>query len=108
MTPDSERRNSTAMYNPMMISELKAMYPSFDWSLYFDGVFTHNNVTVGDDERIIVVQPDFFEATETLNTDPRVVGRKVGRRRRIYLVFLTSHNYFSKLFRLQRMDVFCW
>ena len=107
MTPDSERRNSTAMYNPMMISELKAMYPSFDWSLYFDGVFTHNNVTVGDDERIIVVQPDFFEATETLNTDPRVVGRKVGRRRRIYLVFLTYHN-FSKLFRLQRMDVFCW
>ena len=78
MTPDSERRNSTAMYNPMLISELKEMYPSFDWSVYFDGVFTSNNVTVGDDERIIVVQPDFFEATETLNTDLRIVGRLEG------------------------------
>ena len=31
MTPSSERRNSTAMYNPMTIAELKALMPNMDW-----------------------------------------------------------------------------
>ena len=35
MTPDSERRNSTAMYNPMLVSDLKINFPDFDWTTYF-------------------------------------------------------------------------
>ena len=75
MTPDSERRNSTAMYNPMLVSEIKTAYPWFDWSLYFDSIFTANNVTVGDDERVIVVQPDFFQATQMLNASKDLMGK---------------------------------
>lgn len=74
MTPSSERRNSTAMYNPMLVSELKQTYTWFDWSLYFDTIFAHNGVTVGDDERIILVQPSYFEATGTLSADHKTIA----------------------------------
>ena len=74
MTPSSDRRNSTAMYNPMLVSELKQTYTWFDWSLYFDTIFAHNGVTVGDDERIILVQPSYFEATGTLSADHKTIA----------------------------------
>ena len=74
MTPDSERRNSTAMYNPMMVSELKERYTWFDWNLYFNTIFTINNITVTDDERVILVQPDYFEATGTLPADHETIA----------------------------------
>lgn len=74
MTPDSERRNSTAMYNPMMVSELKENYPLFNWATYFDAVFAETGVTVGDDERVIVVQPDYFEATQHMQASPEVIA----------------------------------
>jgi len=67
MTPDSERRNSTAMYNPMLVSELKETYgANFNWDAYLSAVFTDTGVTVGDDERVIVVQPSYFEASQNL------------------------------------------
>jgi len=68
MTPDSERRNSTAMYNPMLVSDLKINFPDFDWTAYFDTVFRDTNVTVGDDERVIVVQPDYFAGNKSFST----------------------------------------
>ena len=46
MTPDSERRNATAMYNPMLISEVKEMYPRFDWENYFAALFLETDVTI--------------------------------------------------------------
>jgi len=70
MTPDSDRRNSTAMYNPMTLAEIKTQYnyPYFDWDVYFQSLFNPlTNITVGDDERIIVVQPDFFAAILEFN-----------------------------------------
>lgn len=77
MTPASERRNSTAMYNPMLISELKENYPNFDWTAYFTTVFTDTDVTVGDDERVIVVQPDFFEATQNMEPSTELLANYV-------------------------------
>merc|ERR1740137_126408 len=74
MTPSSERRNSTAMYNPMMISELKENYPNFNWATYFEAVFSDTDVTVGDDERVIVVQPDYFEATGSMDESAEVLS----------------------------------
>ena len=78
MTPDSERRNSTAQYNPMLISELKENYPRFDWSAYFEGAFTDTSVSVGDDERLIVVQPDYFAALQEMDVDDRILGNNLG------------------------------
>jgi len=74
MTPSSDRRNSTAMYNPMMISEVKENYPNFNWGSYFEAVFSETDVTVGDDERVIVVQPDYFEATQNMEASVEVVA----------------------------------
>merc|ERR1711892_8313 len=74
MTPSSERRNSTAMYNPMMITELKENYPNFNWATYFEAVFSDTDVTVGDDERVIVVQPDYFEATGSMDESAEVLA----------------------------------
>ena len=79
MTPDSERRNSTAMYNPMMVSELKAEYSMIDWDQYFSILFGSTNVTVGDDEMIIVVQPDYFQQLQELAAEPVEIGKTVGR-----------------------------
>lgn len=74
MTPDSERRNATAMYNPMLISEVKEMYPRFDWENYFAALFLETDVTVGDDERIIVVQPDYFEASQMIEASDETIA----------------------------------
>lgn len=60
MTPDSERRNSTAMYNPYTLAELKESFGDFDWETYLSMVFSDTGVTVTEDERFILVQPDYF------------------------------------------------
>lgn len=75
MTPDSERRNSTAMYNPMTVSELKAEYPMVDWEQYWSILFNNTNATIGDEERIIVVQPDYFEQLQLLATESVDIGQ---------------------------------
>jgi len=67
MTPASERRNSTAMYNPMLVSELKENYGvAIDWDAYLRTIFEETGVSVGDDERVIVVQPSYFEASNDI------------------------------------------
>ena len=77
MTPESERRNSTAMYNPMMVSELKAEFSMIDWDQYFSILFSSTNVTVGDDETIIVVQPDYFQQLQQISAEPAQIGKTV-------------------------------
>ena len=79
MTPDSERRNSTAMYNPMMVSELKAEYSMIDWDLYFSTLFASTNVTVGDDETVIVVQPDYFQQLQQVAAEPVEMGNTASK-----------------------------
>ena len=79
MTPESERRNSTAMYNPMMVSELKSEYSMIDWDQYFSILFSSTNVTVGDDETIIVVQPDYFQQLQQIAAEPAQIGKTVSK-----------------------------
>jgi len=74
MTPSSERRNSTAMYNPMLVSELKETYAGLDWDSYFTAAFTDTGISVTDTERIIVVQPDYFLATQDISVSEEVVA----------------------------------
>merc|ERR1712168_1396470 len=66
MIPDSERRNSTAMYNPMKLSELEELVP-LNFTQYFEAVFSPLDITIPADERIIVVQPDYLVALNTLD-----------------------------------------
>merc|ERR1712130_513436 len=51
MSPASDRRNSTAMYNPMTIAELKALMPNMDWDKYLAAAFVDTDVNVGDHRR---------------------------------------------------------
>ena len=39
-------------------------------------VFTDTAATVTDTDRIIMVQPDFFVATQNLQTTPEIVGNQ--------------------------------
>jgi len=73
MTPDSERRNSTAMYNPMTVAELNLHYAGFDWNKYFNTVFQDSGFSVDDSERVIVVQPDYLENTQQVETSPETI-----------------------------------
>ena len=63
------------MYNPMMVSELKTEFSMIDWDQYFSLLFASTNVTVGDDEMIIVVQPDYFQQLQQLASEPVEIGK---------------------------------
>ena len=103
MTPDSERRNSTAMYNPMTLAELKGVYTWFDWDTYFNTIFTSANITISDAERMIVVQPDYFEASGSLEVEREAIGKDLTISH--YFIIFSS---FSKLLWVPHVDVFCW
>ena len=103
MTPDSERRNSTAMYNPMLVSELKENYPMFNWATYFDAVFMETGVTVGDEERIIVVQPDYFQATQAMEASSELLGDNLDNEKPLKIIQVL----FSQLFVLEEHDGTC-
>ena len=74
MTPASERRNSTAMYNPMLVSELSQNYAGFDWAQYLNVVFEKSGISLDETERVIVVQPDYFANAVGLEASPEVIG----------------------------------
>merc|ERR1719187_1423698 len=74
MTPSSDRRNSTAMYNPMTIAELKALMPNMDWDKYLAAVFVDTAVTVGDDETVIVVEPGYLQTAQEIEVDLETVA----------------------------------
>ncbi|MBP7760327.1 M13 family metallopeptidase [Candidatus Saccharibacteria bacterium] len=53
---DSDLRDIHRAYNPMTRAELATRYPSFDWSVYFDGLgWTTPN------DHLVVSQPDVIE-----------------------------------------------
>merc|ERR1719464_237421 len=74
MSPASDRRNSTAMYNPMTIAELKALMPNMDWDKYLTAVFVDTDVSVGDDETVIVVEPEYLQTAQEIEVDLETVA----------------------------------
>jgi len=74
MSPASDRRNSTAMYNPMTIAELKALMPNMDWDKYLTAVFIDTDVTVGDDETVIVVEPGYLQTAQEIEVDMETIA----------------------------------
>jgi len=77
MTPESERRNSTAMYNPSTVNQLKEDYPKINWDTYLSAVFAETEITIGDEERIIVVQPDYLENAGNIEVDIETVANYI-------------------------------
>ena len=45
----------------------------FDWDTYFSSIFGDLNIDITDEERIIVVQPDYFAAVGALDVSEEVV-----------------------------------
>lgn len=55
------RRNATALYNPMKLSEVQAAYPYLQWKEYINGLLP-TGLQIDDNEQIVVSVPTYFEA----------------------------------------------
>ncbi len=55
-----ERRDARNLYNPMTISELSEITPSFDWTIYLEGI------GVAEADTIIVVDPEYMKSVEKI------------------------------------------
>lgn len=58
----TERRNMDKQYNPMRMIDLKEKYTNIPWTVYFKTL----GVNVAENEKIIVMQPDFFAQVDRL------------------------------------------
>ncbi|XP_065163092.1 neprilysin-2-like isoform X3 [Atheta coriaria] len=63
--PNEKRRNATALYNPMTISELQTKYNSIPWVKYINTLLAPDT-EVGQDEVIIVSVPQYLKDFENL------------------------------------------
>ncbi|SDW49883.1 putative endopeptidase [Lutibacter oricola] len=55
-----ESRDTRKLYNPKTIEEIATLVPSINWKAYFDGIGAK------DLERVIVMQPAYMEAVESI------------------------------------------
>jgi predicted metalloendopeptidase len=72
--PKEERRNVTALYNPMPLSQVATLWPGVDWVKHVNNVLDSVNVTVTESEVVNVATPSYMrQAAEHLPTvAPRV------------------------------------
>lgn len=63
--PEGERRNLSALYNPMSIDQLQATYPYLNWLNYINGVLPPD-VDVDGNELLIVDVPNYFAQLEPI------------------------------------------
>lgn len=64
--PPEERRNETALYNPMTIRELQEKYPSIKWLEFVNNVlaFTDRGMTINDS--VVISVPQYISELEKL------------------------------------------
>ncbi|KAB0797723.1 hypothetical protein PPYR_08716 [Photinus pyralis] len=64
--PPEERRNETALYNPMTIRELQERYPSIKWVEFINNVmaFTDRGMTINDS--VVINVPEYISQLEKL------------------------------------------
>jgi predicted metalloendopeptidase len=74
--PKEERRNVTALYNPLPLSQLKTFWPGIDWVEHMNQVLDHPNVTVTGTEVVNLATPSYMrQAGEYLPAvSPRVLA----------------------------------
>jgi membrane metallo-endopeptidase-like protein 1 len=58
--PNEERRNVTALYNPMPLSQLKTFWPGIDWVEHINQVLDHPNITVTGSEMVNLATPSYM------------------------------------------------
>ncbi len=61
-----EQRDSKLQYNPMTVAELQAKMPIVNWNNYLKGVGLKNT------NNIVVTQPKYMEALQTIFTDNKI------------------------------------
>ncbi|KAK0095919.1 hypothetical protein PV326_007046 [Microctonus aethiopoides] len=62
---EEERHNATELYNPMTVADLSIKHPSIPWKKYLNTIFAPN-VTIDDDEIVIVAVPSYITKFEEL------------------------------------------
>uniref|UniRef100_A0A0K2T219 Peptidase M13 N-terminal domain-containing protein n=1 Tax=Lepeophtheirus salmonis TaxID=72036 RepID=A0A0K2T219_LEPSM len=74
MVPEDQRRNSTAMYNPMSLAKIMKSYTQIKWKIYFNELLKGDNA-IEENDKIIVAEPYYFEKlNELLNeTDDKII-----------------------------------
>ena len=58
--PREKRRNKTALYNPMKLSEVQKLYPEIPLVDYINGITLYEPANVDEDEVVNVAVPDFI------------------------------------------------
>lgn len=89
--PDEERRNATALHNPMSVSHLQEIYPYIPWIDYINDILP-DRLNVSDEEIVVNTVPTFFAAlADLLETTPnRTVSNYLMWRTIESLVFFST------------------
>lgn len=63
--PSEQRRNATALYNPMTVEQLQQKFPSIPWLQYINNLLAPD-VQISKDEVVIVSVPKYITDFEAL------------------------------------------
>jgi putative endopeptidase len=66
MMPKEKRRDTRNIYNPMSVEELQTLAPAIDWNAHLKGIGVENI------DKIIVTDPNYFQAFNTIFTESSV------------------------------------
>ncbi|XP_066143643.1 neprilysin-2 isoform X2 [Euwallacea fornicatus] len=98
--PSEKRRNATALYNPMTISEMQQKFPSIPWLEYINTLLAPD-ITVTTDETIIVSIPNYITEFEALisRTPKRVQANYV-----MWRAAASSISYLNDALRKRQLE----
>ena len=68
MAPDSERRDSVAIYRKRMLSELSTEIDDFDWTTYINKMLevTEPLLTVDQNEEVVIYATDYLQNVSSI------------------------------------------
>ncbi|XP_064464836.1 neprilysin-1-like isoform X2 [Ornithodoros turicata] len=61
--PEEERRDYDAMYTRKTVSELQKELPQGNWLNFFNGILTHVNITIDDQESVVIWESEYYNST---------------------------------------------
>ncbi|XP_066258701.1 neprilysin-2 isoform X4 [Euwallacea similis] len=98
--PSEKRRNATALYNPMTISEMQQKFPSIPWLEYINTLLGPD-ITVTTEETIIVSIPNYITDFEALisRTPKRVQANYV-----MWRAAASSISYLNEALRKRQLE----
>ncbi|CAN7998346.1 unnamed protein product, partial [Ixodes hexagonus] len=70
-----ERRNMNSMYHRMTMARLALDFPGLDWLQLYNSIFEVINITLTEDEEIVLREPEFYTSVlQFVKTVPRQVS----------------------------------